>query len=379
MKHSQKLWGGTLVVLLMIGAVGCELFDRRTPSEPTSPGSEAPEHVNATYGHEDGKLAPYQPGRTPGIEIVADFTTYHLEGQPYGTWVVHATWRNEDRQTIADVTVAFTIDGTGIGRAQLPASFLDLVFADAASRWQTSEDQSTWFHRPGLYLGVFADDETYQYYQFNGRLSNWSFGGCLAELVEQLGLDWWPDLTPLTNVAVSVDIGDPISLQIQAINACEAGGPLTYAGSTHTVAECTAAGGTCYDTGAAGTMCRFVGSLAAGLAFCPATWASAGNWNRQITNAEFNLLLGPGMVICPGSLELLLPSTFTNQFPQWLALTGAPTVPPPTVTCTNWQAGCPAGTNLAWDLGGGNILCMPTAYLPAPGYPGGNEMEIGCR
>jgi hypothetical protein len=183
---------------------------------------DASDALNATYGKEGGTPAAYQPGTMPGIEVVADFNEYHRAGQPYGMWIVDAEWRNEDRHAIAKVSVPFMINAvTGIGRAYLPASFLDAVFADAVSRFQASEDTSTWFHRPGLYLNVIPFEDVDAYYDFardvpagwTWELSNWSFGDGLEYLVNQLDLRWWPERPPLTNVAALIDIQDPIGIK----------------------------------------------------------------------------------------------------------------------------------------------------------------------
>jgi large subunit ribosomal protein L40e len=40
----------------------------------------------------------------------------------------------------------------------------------------------------------------------------WNFGGSLADLVNQLGLSWWPGLAPLRNVGVEINVGDPFTL-----------------------------------------------------------------------------------------------------------------------------------------------------------------------
>ncbi|MBD3308092.1 hypothetical protein GF339_16705, partial [candidate division KSB3 bacterium] len=126
---NRKGLGSLVVIMGVLAAVvaGCGLFEN-DPS-PTDPATSAA--LNATYGDEDGEFFTYYPGTTPGIDVIADFTTYHRAGQPYDDgghgWVVNATWRDGDRSVVADVTVKFTIDSsTGIGTASIPPSFLNL-------------------------------------------------------------------------------------------------------------------------------------------------------------------------------------------------------------------------------------------------------------
>ncbi|MBD3305172.1 hypothetical protein GF339_02335 [candidate division KSB3 bacterium] len=212
----------SLVGLILAGVIaGCELFDRNSQPSPTDPAASGP--LNATYGDEDGEFFTYYPGTNPGIEVTADFTTYHRDGQPYDDgghgWVLHATWRDGDRSVVVDVTVKFTIDpATGLGTASIPPSFLNLVFKEAHERYAATQDEAypdaaLWHQRPGLYLNVFADTGTYQYYDFGGsELGNWSFGGSLQDLVADLGLGWDPSQPQLTALAVLIDLGDPITL-----------------------------------------------------------------------------------------------------------------------------------------------------------------------
>ncbi|MBD3305170.1 hypothetical protein GF339_02325, partial [candidate division KSB3 bacterium] len=139
MRRSWTIPGLALLVMMTFSLIaGCDLFDRDQTSAPTDPA--ATDAVNATYGEEDGEFCPYQPGTTPGIEVTADFTTYHRDGQPYDDgghgWVLNATWRDGDRSVVAEVTVKFTIDSsTGLGTASIPPSFLNAVFREAHDRY----------------------------------------------------------------------------------------------------------------------------------------------------------------------------------------------------------------------------------------------------
>ena len=58
------------------------------------------------------------------------------------------------------------------------------------------------------YYDFDLDEEGYTY-----QLSAWSFGGSLETLVNQLGLGWWPALPALTNVAVFIDLENPIGIE----------------------------------------------------------------------------------------------------------------------------------------------------------------------
>lgn len=218
-QHKVPYLGIGLLCLALVALIGCELFERNHPTEVSAPACGGDELLQATYGNEETRFA-YQHGRTPGIEIRADFSRYHRDGQPYGRWVAHATWRNAPREWVAEAHAFFRIAADGLGRAQLPASFLNQVFQVTHEQYMATMDASAWFHRPGLYLNVYPDDASGQYYDFQQgapeggyqTMSNWSFGGSLSDLVEQLDLRWWPERPPLTAVKVAVDLGDPVTL-----------------------------------------------------------------------------------------------------------------------------------------------------------------------
>ncbi len=223
MKHSFKM-GGAILLLLIVGIVGCEFFTQNDRHDPAAPNIEGIDAINATYGTEAGNPAPYQAGSMAGIEILADFSGKHRDGYDWGTWMVVAEWRNEPRSTIASAPHQyFSIDDDGVGRAYLPASFLDAVFADAAERYQSSGDTSTWHQSPGLYLHILPVGDADDNYDLDPdrpdgwtwELNSWSFGGSLEALVNALGSGWWPGLPALTNVAVLVDIGDPLGIEEQ--------------------------------------------------------------------------------------------------------------------------------------------------------------------
>lgn len=183
-KHCWIL-AGSLLILLGSGLTGCQMFDRDQQSHPTLP----VDAVNGAYSSEHGTPAPYTASETPGVTVRADFTTYHIAGQPYGRWVMEATWRSEPRKVVcpngdlgmgevwetyqknacAWGVVAVTIDETtGQGTAYLPLEFLDRVFKAAHARYKPDGPNAVWHHAPGLYMNFFpADGATRQYYQFD--------------------------------------------------------------------------------------------------------------------------------------------------------------------------------------------------------------------
>ena len=235
--------------------------------------------------------APYAAATTPGITILADMNEWHLKNQPYGNWSVQATWRNLDRNSIVELTVPLTIDAAGKATAPLPAAFLDAVFADAATRWQTAQDQSTWFHRPGLYLNFISDDPGYRYYDFGGELPRgWNFAGSLNDLVTQLGLAWWPSLPPLTNVGVMVDLGNPLSRRPAPVLATPtpAATPTPGCGGVQYNSAC-------WYLGAAGQSCDQV-CATHGLANAAATIAvGSGAANFAVCSAVLDAVAAPAL------------------------------------------------------------------------------------
>jgi hypothetical protein len=203
------------IIIIIVGVIGCNLTNNDSRNS-TGSGIGLIDVTNATYSNENNQF-PYQQGTKAGIEVIADFTQYHKAGQPYGTWYVTATWQDQVRRNVVEATVEFTIDVTGTGRVQLPAWFLDTVFAEAHTRYQDTQDVGLWDFRPGLVLNVYADNATYSYYEVDvTRLNTRSFGGSLADLVTQVGLGWWwpgwPGRAPLTGTAVRVELSNPMTI-----------------------------------------------------------------------------------------------------------------------------------------------------------------------
>lgn len=193
MKRNKMLSQMHLVVkvgflgIVGLAVIGCGLFNHHHSHHPTTPQIKVLSAVNATYGQESGQHFGYELSDTSGITIMADLSTYHIPGKPYGTWVVNATWRSEDRKIVcpggdlgveempetyknrgcAHAIVPVSVDeATGQAIAVLPPEFLDTVFQEAHKRYQANQDVNVWFHRPGLYLNFHCSEETYQYFNF---------------------------------------------------------------------------------------------------------------------------------------------------------------------------------------------------------------------
>lgn len=80
---------------------------------------------------------------------MVDFTRHHLAGQPFGNWFVEAEWRSADRQFTQELMLPVVIDAAGTGTAQIPADYLNAIFA------QVNVDQSLWDTQPGLRLTFY--------------------------------------------------------------------------------------------------------------------------------------------------------------------------------------------------------------------------------
>ena len=134
-----------LIALVIVGLVGCSLFERNTSNSPTAPG------VEKSYNSGQGFFT-YQSSSTPGITVTADLTKYNLQNT---TLVVAADWRDGKNQPIATAQTQFTVNASGIGTAMLPVSLLDAAFAAARTNCQAGDCNSLWFAKPGLALNVF--------------------------------------------------------------------------------------------------------------------------------------------------------------------------------------------------------------------------------
>ena len=103
----------------------------------------------------------YQATQTAGVTITVDMNQGHIAGQPYGNWVVKAEWLTPEKTVISEQIVPVAIDATGKGTAYLPPAFVNAVLAAA------NANAGVLTHQPGLKLGFFPNDETWQYYQFD--------------------------------------------------------------------------------------------------------------------------------------------------------------------------------------------------------------------
>lgn len=147
--------------------------------------------------------------------------------------------------------------------------------------------------------------------------------------------------------------------------------PLTFAGATHSETQCVADGGTVFDTGATGTLCRFLGTP--GSANCPAGWSAAGTWGRYSTNDEYNVNNASTYKICAGSI-LVHPSSgaFTDTHTTLTMLAG------------NGAHGgtCGVATRCPSSMEHQDATfyrCWGTPIVPRAFNPGEADlMEIGC-
>lgn len=168
---------------------GLSLTACHRDNQTANPALPAFEEIAAIYGNEHRTPAPFAWSDTPGVTVKADFTKYHKAGEPYGNWVMEATWRSASRQVVcpdgdlsvnetweiynskgcAWAVVPVNIDAaTGQGKAHLPSEFLDVVFKTAHDRYQPYGANSVWHRSPGLFVNYYpADGETWEYYQFD--------------------------------------------------------------------------------------------------------------------------------------------------------------------------------------------------------------------
>ena len=100
-----------------------------------------------------------------------------------------------------------------------------------------------------------------------------------------------------TMLFTGCDVGDAVYFNGSGLS-CDS--PLTWAGTTKTQFDCYHIGGTIYDTGATGTICKYPGSTV------PTGWTQAASWQRYSGPASF------GGDSC-GKNKSSRPATFANQ------------------------------------------------------------------
>ncbi len=181
----RSLLLGIGMLLAGFGLTACQMFERDRDASPTLTAGAL---LAGVYSNEHDQPATYTRSSKAGVTVHADFTTYHKAEQPYGNWVMNASWHSAPRQIVCPAgdlgvgetsatyqakhcawrTVRVTIDAaTGQGTAYLPPEFLDTVFAAAHDRYETNGANAVWHHAPGLYVNFSpADPKTLTYYQF---------------------------------------------------------------------------------------------------------------------------------------------------------------------------------------------------------------------
>lgn len=138
-------WGLSIAVLVA-WLIGC---------------SEEPVELSAPTGMD--RLVVYERSAIPGIQVYVDLNSHHLAGQPYGSWQVNASWRDQKNEVLAAIDVPMAVTGAGIGTALLPADFLNYVFRETHTRF-VAGDSALWTNQPGLYLYFYADEATYAFF-----------------------------------------------------------------------------------------------------------------------------------------------------------------------------------------------------------------------
>ncbi len=156
MRFSRISMSIGLMTIIVLGVSGCYLFDKEKDSTgPTSPG------MAALKALDDAGSFLYEPSESPGMTVNADFTVHHIEGEPYGDWMLTALWLGDEGLAVAEATVEVSISEDGQGSAVLPDEFLDTVFEAA-----NTGDQAVWLQNPGLVLNFYpTDGQTLQYFE----------------------------------------------------------------------------------------------------------------------------------------------------------------------------------------------------------------------
>lgn len=135
-----------MLVIMIVGIGGC------TEEEPE-------------FGTPTGmdRLIVYERSSVPGLQIFINLNSHHIQGQPYGSWMINASWRDQNDDIVAALNLPLAILPNGTGVVLLPADFLNYVFQETHTRFLAG-DSGLWTHRPGLYLYFYADEETYSYF-----------------------------------------------------------------------------------------------------------------------------------------------------------------------------------------------------------------------
>ncbi len=136
------------------------------------------------------------------------------------------------------------------------------------------------------------------------------------------------------------------------------GGPLTWEGSEKGIIDCEDIGGTVFDTGATGTICRYSGSTV------PAGWNQAADWQRYSGSW--------GGDLC-GRNKSSGPSSFLNQKATIISM-GSKRSSHPSACANMWQ-----GSYWYWAGWSSYSPTGQTIFAPVTTYssPTTNRVEIG--
>jgi len=134
------------------------------------------------------RLIVYERSSFPGLQVFINLNSHHVQGLPYGSWTVNASWRDQNNDVIAALNLPLDITTNGTGIVSLPADFLNYVFQETHNRF-IAGNSGLWTQQPGLYLFFYADEQTYSYFEgFNvvgGTSASQSDWPWIAALVQR--------------------------------------------------------------------------------------------------------------------------------------------------------------------------------------------------
>jgi hypothetical protein len=144
--YGKYCWWMVFVLMMVVGIGGCT--------------EEGPEFSTPT-GMD--RLVVYERSSVPGLQIFINLNSHHIQGEPYGSWMVNASWRDQNDEIVAALNMPLAVLPNGTGVVLLPADFLNYVFQETHDRILAG-DSGLWTQRPGLYLYFYADEQTYSYF-----------------------------------------------------------------------------------------------------------------------------------------------------------------------------------------------------------------------
>jgi len=146
---------------------------------------------------------------------------------------------------------------------------------------------------------------------------------------------------------------------------------LTYSGATHSETDCvTTAGGSVYNTGTTGTICKFSGTNIA----CPSGWTQASNWQAYQTNNGWGDADGDDCSVGSRYVDMVGSTFFSDH--------GTIDYEKGSYVQSNYSWSCPGENWYLWtyfdsiqELGPLHYFyTLSTTYNPSSG-----RIEIGCK